>query len=81
MVQYAVSAPQIYRSAVERRITPMTDNKQSEKAQAQLFFEGLTGRSPKTDKELEEWLATPEAKVAMAFELTSLSPWGEKGRA
>ena len=56
----------------------MTD---AEKARAQLFFEGIKGRPPKTDQELEEWLATPEAKIEMAFELTSLSPWGEKGRA
>jgi hypothetical protein len=59
----------------------MADKQQSEKARAQLVFEGLKGRPPKTDRELDEWLATPEAKVAMAFELTSLSPWGEKGRA
>jgi hypothetical protein len=59
----------------------MTDKQQTEKAQAELYFEGLKGRRPKTDQELEEWLATPEAKVAMAFELTSVSPWGEKGRA
>jgi hypothetical protein len=59
----------------------MTDKQQAEKAQAWLLFEGLKGRLPKTDRELEEWLATPEGKMATAFELTSLSPWGEKGRA
>jgi hypothetical protein len=59
----------------------MKDKQQTEKTQAQLCFEGLKGRRPKTDRELEEWLATPEGKIAMTFELTSLSPWGEKGRA
>jgi hypothetical protein len=59
----------------------MKDKQQTEKAHAQLVFEGLKGRRPKTDRELEEWLATPEGKMANAFELTSLSPWGEKGRA
>ena len=58
----------------------MTRKQQPQKTEEWLVFEGLKGRPPKTDKELEEWLATPEAKVAMAFELTSLSPWGEKGR-
>jgi hypothetical protein len=58
----------------------MSDSEQTEKARAQLYFEGLMGRPPKTDQELEDWLATPEAKIEMAFELTTASPWGEKGR-
>ena len=59
----------------------MIGQQQLEKTQARLFFEGVKGRQPETDQELEDWLASPEGKVATAFELTSLSPWGEKGRA
>jgi hypothetical protein len=29
---------------------------------------------------LKDWLATPEGKAATAFELTSVSRWGETGR-
>ena len=57
------------------------DNEKAERAQARLVFEGMRGRQPETDRELAEWLASPEGKAAVAFELTSLSPWGEKGRA
>jgi hypothetical protein len=45
------------------------------------LFEGAKGRPPKTDQELDEWLASPEGKTATAFEVTSLSRWGETGRA
>jgi hypothetical protein len=44
------------------------------------IFEGINGRRPKSDQELNEWLASPEGKAAMAFESTSLSRWGESGR-
>jgi hypothetical protein len=44
------------------------------------LFEGAKGRLPKTDQELDEWLASPEGKAAMAFEVTSVSRWGEAGR-
>jgi len=44
------------------------------------LFEGAKGRRPKTDQELEEWLASPEGKAATAFEVTSVSRWGEAGR-
>ena len=44
------------------------------------LFEGAKGRRPKTDQELNEWLASPEGKAATAFESTSLSRWGESGR-
>ena len=46
------------------------------KAEAQRLcdlFEGAKGRRPKTDQELNEWLASPEGKAATAFESTSLS--------
>jgi hypothetical protein len=44
------------------------------------LFEGAKGRRPKTDQELDEWLASPEGKAATAFEVTSVSRWGEAGR-
>jgi hypothetical protein len=44
------------------------------------IFEGINGRRPKSDQELNEWLASPEGQAAMAFEPTSLSRWGETGR-
>jgi hypothetical protein len=44
------------------------------------LFEGVRGRLPKNDQELDDWLASPEGKAATAFESTSLSPWGEMGR-
>jgi len=54
---------------------------ETEKAQRLLdLFEGAKGRLPKTDQELDEWLASSEGKAATAFELTSVSRWGEVGR-
>jgi hypothetical protein len=44
------------------------------------LFEGAKGRRPKTDQELNDWLASTEGKAATAFEPTSLSRWGEIGR-
>jgi hypothetical protein len=44
------------------------------------LFEGAKGHPPKTDHELDEWLVSPEGKTATAFEVTSLSRWGETGR-
>ena len=61
----------------------MSDRDETEKTQAQKLldlFEGAKGRRPKTDQELDEWLASPEGKAATAFELTSGSRWGETGR-
>ena len=40
------------------------------------IFEGINGRRPKSDEELNEWLASPEGKAAMRPEL-SLDRWGE----
>jgi CRP/FNR family transcriptional regulator, nitrogen fixation regulation protein len=37
------------------------------------LFEGVNGRRPKTEKELQEWLISPEGKAATLFNLTSLS--------
>jgi hypothetical protein len=61
----------------------VSDRNETEKNQAQTLldlFEGAKGRRPKTDQELDEWLASPEGKAATAFELTSVSRWGETGR-
>jgi hypothetical protein len=44
------------------------------------IFQGINGRRPKSNQELNEWLASPEGKAAMAFEPTSLSRFGETGR-
>jgi CRP/FNR family transcriptional regulator, nitrogen fixation regulation protein len=35
---------------------------------------------PKTEKELQEWLISPEGKAATLFNLTSLSRWAEMAR-
>jgi hypothetical protein len=55
----------------------------AEKTQAQILrdaFEGMKGRQPKSDRELNDWLASPEGKQATMFESSSLSRWGETGR-
>jgi CRP/FNR family transcriptional regulator, nitrogen fixation regulation protein len=36
------------------------------------LFEGVNGRRPKTEKELQEWLISSEGKAATLFNLTSL---------
>jgi hypothetical protein len=43
-------------------------------------FEGVKGRQPMSDDELNQWLATDEGKAATMFDDTTLSPWGEQGR-
>jgi hypothetical protein len=40
----------------------------------------MKGRQPRSDQELNDWLASPEGKQATMFEPTSLSRWGETGR-
>jgi len=55
----------------------------AERTQSQILrdvFEGMKGRQPKSDQELNEWLASDEGKEATIFESTSLSRWGESGR-
>ena len=62
----------------------MSEQEKSEKIQAQILgaFEGMKqGRQPKSDQELEEWLATDEGKEATMFESTSFSRFGETGHA
>lgn len=39
-------------------------------------FEGIKGRQPRSNQELNEWLASPEGKQARMFESTSLSRLG-----
>jgi hypothetical protein len=40
----------------------------------------MKGRQPRSDQELNDWLASPEGKQATMFESSSLSRWGETGR-
>jgi hypothetical protein len=43
-------------------------------------FEGMKGRRPTSDNELNQWLATDEGKMATMFDDTMVSSWGERGR-
>jgi hypothetical protein len=43
-------------------------------------FEGMKGRQPGSDNELNQWLSTDEGKMATLFDDTTLSPLGERGR-
>jgi len=61
----------------------MSTKDEAEKAQAQMLrdiFEGIKRRPPKSDQELNEWLATDEGKQATIFESAAVSRWGEIGR-
>ncbi len=61
----------------------MNDQEKSEKTQAQILrdvFEGMKGRQPRSDQELNEWLATDEGKEATIFEPAAVARWGEIGR-
>jgi CRP/FNR family transcriptional regulator, nitrogen fixation regulation protein len=44
------------------------------------LFEGVNGRRPRTEEELQEWLVSPEGKAATLFNLTSGSRWAERAR-
>lgn len=62
----------------------MSEKDRSPKTEAEFSrdaFVGMKGRQPKSDDELKQWLATDEGKMATAFDDTTLSPWGERGRA
>ena len=64
-------------------VVATSEKKKAEIPQARTphdIFEGINGRRPNSDQELNEWLASPEGRAAMAFEPTSLSRWGETGR-
>ena len=57
--------------------------KEKDKSEIQILrdaFEGMKGRQPRSDQELNEWLATDEGKEATIFEATALSTWGDKAR-
>jgi CRP/FNR family nitrogen fixation transcriptional regulator len=44
------------------------------------FFEGIKGRRPNTERELQEWFASLEGNAATLFKVTSLSRWGDRAR-
>jgi CRP/FNR family transcriptional regulator, nitrogen fixation regulation protein len=44
------------------------------------LFEGITGRAPKSERELSDWLVSTEGKAATVFKITSFSRWGDRGR-
>jgi len=70
-------------STRKRHLRVVAKSKKEEIPQAPTphdVFEGIKGRRPKSAKELNEWLASPEGKIAMLFEPTSLSRWGGMGR-
>ena len=59
----------------------MNEEAKSEKPKAQTLrnaFEGMKGRQPNSDRELKEWLATDESKIATVFESTGLSAYGDE---
>jgi hypothetical protein len=56
------------RKAVPRAIAK-SEKEEAAVPQARMphdIFEGINGRRPKSDQELNEWLASPEGKAAMA---------------
>ena len=62
----------------------MSEETKVEKTQVQILrdaFEGMKGRQPKSDRELNEWLTTDEGKLAPMFEPTLMLRWGEIGHA
>jgi hypothetical protein len=61
----------------------MNEKETAAKTQTQFLrdaFEGMKGRRPTSDAELNQWLATDEGKAATLFDDTTVSPWGERGR-
>jgi CRP/FNR family nitrogen fixation transcriptional regulator len=64
-----------YRSIVLRNQS--TDGRGERLAE---LFEGVKGRRPKTENELQEWCASLEGKAATLFKLMSLSRCGEMAR-
>ena len=71
------------RSSRLLRAVATSEKEEAEVPQARTphdIFEGIKGRRPKSDRELNEWLATDEGKAATIFEPISLSRWGETGR-
>jgi len=61
----------------------MSEKEKAAKTRAQFqrdAFEGMKGRQPTSENELNQWLATDEGKMATMFDDNTLSPWGERGR-
>jgi len=61
----------------------MSEKEKAAKTRAQFLrdaFEGMRGRQPTSEVELNKWLDTDEGKEATLFDGTTLSTWGEKGR-
>ena len=61
----------------------MSEKEKAAKTQAQFLrdaFEGMKGRQPKSEDELNQWLATDEGKAATLFDDTTVSHYGEQGR-
>ena len=79
----AIGLPTEARMHTQRpRSITVSKEKKAEKTQVQILsdaFEGMKGRQPKSDRELNEWLATDEGKQATMFEPTLMSRWGETG--
>jgi CRP/FNR family transcriptional regulator, nitrogen fixation regulation protein len=44
------------------------------------LFEGITGRLPKSEQELGDWLVSTDGKAATVFKITSFSRWGDRAR-
>jgi hypothetical protein len=64
----------------DKEVSVMSDKMDAKNAKAPTpldIFEGIKGRPPETDRELEEWLASAEGKAAMMFEPASTTRWGE----
>jgi len=60
----------------------MNEKETPAKSRAQFLrdaFEGMKGRQPISDDELNQWLATDEGKAATIFDDTTLSPWATEG--
>ena len=69
--------------ALSRKGSIAMSEKEKAKSEIQILrdaFEGMKGRQPRSDQELNEWLATDEGKEATIFEATALSTWGDKAR-
>lgn len=44
------------------------------------LFEGITGRRPKSEQDLSDWLVSSEGTAATVFEIASFSRWGDRAR-
>jgi hypothetical protein len=58
----------------------MSKQEQHHAPTARDIFSGINGRPPKTDDELQKWLASDVGKAAMAFEPAPAERWGQVGR-